>query len=163
MNGPTEPNFEDPTRQITRQVAPTDWERAELEAQSAPIVPREPLFPRKVLIGWALFALALYFGVKLAGIAIKEGFRAAVNTAAQSSDGKDIIFQSRNGKVTISRDKPNGSITIHTSGGPGKPSKTITIPGEAVTIQPPPKPPATATPPQVAPPVQPAKPTPAKR
>lgn len=122
MSKPTESNFDDPSPQITRQVAPTDWERAELEAQSAPIPPRERLFPRKVLIGWALFALALYFGVKVAGIAIKEGFKqAAIYTTGVETtpDNREVIYVTPNGKLTIIKDRKTGQITIRKSSGRG--------------------------------------------
>jgi hypothetical protein len=86
---------------------------------SEPVVPRERIFPRKVLIGWALFALAAYFGVHLIGSVIKSSVREAINTAAIEAEGtggnspaKEIIYQTPNGKITISRDHPGGPIRI---------------------------------------------------
>lgn len=149
---PNEPRFGEPQSDVTRQIAQADWERTELDAQSAPTPPRERLFPRKVLIGWALFALALYFGVTMVGRIFKETVKSAVVNAADQSGQKEIIFRTRNGHVTISRDKPNGSISITTSERPGHPSKTVIIPGEAVRV-----------PAQAAPAVPPALPAPEKR
>jgi hypothetical protein len=142
---PNAPRFGEPQSDVTRQITQADWERTELDAQSAPIPPRERLFPRKVLVGWALFALALYFGVTMVGRILKETVKSAVVNAADQSGQKDIIFRTRDGHVTISRDKPNGSISITTSERPGHPSKTVIIPGAAATIPPTPKPPTTVT------------------
>jgi hypothetical protein len=79
-----------------------------------PIV-RERVFPRHVLIGWALFALCLYFGVKVIGSVIKSSVREAINTASEmggNPPGKEIIYQTPNGKITITRDHPGGPIRI---------------------------------------------------
>ena len=97
---------------VTRQVAASDWNRPEIDLQAAPPVRRERLFPRKVLIGWALLALVVYFGVRIVSSVVKESVKQAVITAAQKSDTKEIIYRTPNGRITISRNKPNGSISI---------------------------------------------------
>jgi hypothetical protein len=96
------------------------WNPADMELPpSEPVVPRERIFPRKVLIGWALFALAAYFGVHLIGSVIKSSVREAINTATIEAGGaggnlpgKEIIYQTPNGKITITRDRRGGPITI---------------------------------------------------
>ena len=115
-SSPRDPRFDEPS--VTRQVEAADWSRAEIETSTEAPPPKERLFPRKVLIGWALFALALYFGVRIVGTVIRETVKGSVgeavrNTAAQSGD-KDVIYRSPNGKIIVTRNKPNGSITIST-------------------------------------------------
>jgi hypothetical protein len=110
-----DPRFDEPS--VTRQVEATDWSRAEIETSTQPPPPKERLFPRKVLIGWALFAVALYFGVRIIGTVIKETVKASVSEAVTNtarSGGKEIIYRSPNGKIVVSRDKPHGAITIST-------------------------------------------------
>jgi len=108
---PNDPRYDEPS--LTRQVAASDWSRAEIEAQEPP-PPRERLFSRKVLIGWALFAVALYFGVGIARTVIKESIKASISAVGeQIPRDKTTIYRTPNGKVTISRSK-NGSITIST-------------------------------------------------
>jgi hypothetical protein len=115
-SSPSDPRFDEPS--VTRQVAANDWARAEIETPAEPPPPKERLFPRKVLIGWALFAVALYFGVRIIGTVVKETVKTsvgeAVTNAAERSGDKEIIYRTPNGKITISRDKPNGAITIST-------------------------------------------------
>jgi hypothetical protein len=139
-----DPRYQQPV-DVTRQVAADDWNRAEIESLPENPPRRERIFPRKVLVGWALFALALYFGVRVVGTVIKESFRGAISTAVDNTGQKEIIYKTRNGKVTITRDQPTGGIRITTGDGQGRPSKTVEIPGSAATIPPPPKPPTTIT------------------
>ena len=113
---PGEPRFGEPSERATRQVAASDWNRAEIEAMPAPTTPRERLFSRKVMVGWALFAIVAYFGVQVAKTAVKASVRQAVEagtlTSTQTKDG--IVIETRNGtRVTIRRD------------GPGSPSVTV--------------------------------------
>jgi hypothetical protein len=109
---PNDPQFDEPS--ISRQVAAGDWARAEIESQPETPPPRERLFSRKVLIGWALFAVALYFGVGIARTVIKESIKSSISAVSdQIPRDKTTIYQTPNGKVTISRSK-NGSITIST-------------------------------------------------
>lgn len=144
-SSPNDPRYQQPA-DVTRQVAASDWNRAEIESPPDDLPKRERVFPRKVLIGWALFALALYFGVRVVGTVIKESFGGAVTTAVDKTGQKEIIYQTPNGRVTISRDQPHGGITITTAERPGRPSKTVVIPGVSATIPPPPpKPPTTIT------------------
>lgn len=113
-DSPNDPRFDEPPESVTRQVAASDWTRAEIEPVPEPSPPKERLFPRKVLIGWALFAVALYFGVRIIGTVIKESVKAAVSTAADQSRDREIIYRTPNGKITISRNKPDGNIIITT-------------------------------------------------
>ncbi|HEY3257464.1 MAG TPA: hypothetical protein VGJ64_01300 [Gemmatimonadaceae bacterium] len=112
---PEEPRFDQPPASTTRQVTPSDWSPTEIEPQPEVPPPRERLFPRKVLIGWALLALVVYFGVRIVSTVVKESVKQAVITAAQKSDTREIIYRTPNGRITISRNKPNGSITISRS------------------------------------------------
>jgi hypothetical protein len=83
-----------------------DWNRAEIEAIAAPVPAprRERLFSRKVMIGWALFAIAAYFGVQVAKSAVKASVRQAVESGTlKSTETEDgLILETRNGtRVTI--------------------------------------------------------------
>jgi hypothetical protein len=122
---PSEPRFDEAPESVTRQVVPSDWTHSEIESFPEPPPPRERLFPRKVLIGWALFAVALYFGVRIVGTVIKERVRQTVTSAARESRTKEIIYRTPNGRIIISRNKPNGSITI-TEGKPEAPPPPAT-------------------------------------
>lgn len=112
-DSPNDPRFDEPS--LTRQVAASDWARAEIEPlPEPPPPPRERLFSRKVLIGWALFAVALYFGVGIARTVIKESIKSSMAAVSeQIPRDKTTIYRTPNGKITISRSK-NGSITIST-------------------------------------------------
>jgi hypothetical protein len=133
-----EPRFDEPPASVTRQVAASDWNRTELEARPETPPPRERLFPRKVLIGWALLALVVYFGVRIVSTVVKESVKEAVTSAAQKSNTKEIIYRTPNGRITISRNKPNGSISISGSQPdvPGPPTPAATAAPRAPTAIP---------------------------
>ena len=127
----SDPRFDEPS--VTRQVAASDWSRAEIEPPTEPPPPKERLFPRRVLIGWALFAVAMYFGVRVVGAVIKESVKAAVASAkGEAPRDKDIIYRSPNGKLTVSRSSPNGPIIITTDKNVVRPTPT----GVTVTDRP---------------------------
>lgn len=109
------PRIEEPRTGVMPGAALNDWNRGDIELPQEPALPREPIFSRRVLIGWALFALVAYFGVHLIGSIIKTTVREAINTASEiggNPPGKEIIYQTPNGKITISRDHRGGPITI---------------------------------------------------
>jgi len=152
-----EPRFSETPDITTRQVAASDWNRAELEAMPAPAPPRERLFSRKVMIGWALFAIAAYFGVQVAKSAVKASVRQAVESgtlrsATQTKDG--MVIETPNGtRITIRRDRPGGpSVTVDDH----PPTATRTTTRTTVTV--PTKPTAKTTqttPPEAPPPIPP--------
>lgn len=114
---PGESRFGETPENPTRQVEASDWNRAEIEAMPAPARRRERLFSRKVMVGWALLAIAAYFGVQVAKSAVKASVRQAVESgtlrsATQTKDG--IVIETPNGtRVTIRRDRPGGpSVTV---------------------------------------------------
>ncbi|HYN81340.1 MAG TPA: hypothetical protein VES88_07550 [Gemmatimonadaceae bacterium] len=113
---PGEPRFGEPPEAATRQVAAGDWNRADIDAVPQPTPRRERLFSRKVMIGWALFAIAAYFGVQAATSAVKASVREAVRSGVLSSatQTKDrIVIETPDGKrVTISRKRPGPSAEI---------------------------------------------------
>lgn len=113
---PGEPRLDAPPEAVTRQVAAANWNRAAIEAVPQPTSRRERLFSRKVMIGWALFALAAYFGVQAATAAVKASVRDAVRSGVLSSatQTKDrIVIVTPDGKrVTISRKAPGPSVEI---------------------------------------------------
>ena len=113
---PGEPRFGERPEAVTRQVAAADWNRADIEALPQPAPRRERLFSRKVMIGWALFALAAYFGVQAATAAVKASVREAVRSGVLSSatETKDrIVIVTPDGKrVTISRKRPGPSVEV---------------------------------------------------
>jgi hypothetical protein len=107
-----EPRFDETPPSATRQVAASDWNRFEIDAQPEPPPLRERVFSRKVLIGWALFAVVIYFGVGVVRNVIRETVRASVAAAAdQIPRNSTTIYRTPNGKITISR-SPTGSIII---------------------------------------------------
>ena len=114
---PREPRFTETPDSTTRPVAASDWSRAEIEPMPAVAPPRERLFSRKVMIGWALLAIAAYFGVQVAKRAVKASVRQAVESgslrsATRTKDG--MVIETPNGtRITIHRDLPNGpSVTV---------------------------------------------------
>ena len=133
-----EPRFDETPPGATRQVAASGWNRPEIDLQPEPPVPRERLFPRKVLIGWALLALVVYFGVRIVSSVVKESVKQAVITAGQKSDTKEIIYRTPNGRITISRNKSNGSFSISGSQPdlPGHPTPAATAAPRAPTATP---------------------------
>ena len=126
----------------TRQVAASEWNRAEIEALPAPPAPRERLFSRKVMFGWALLAIAAYFGVQVAKSAVKASFRQAVESGTiKSTETKDgLIIETRNGtrvtirggrdgdpSVIVDRQRPTGTRTTTTR------RTTVTTPARPTT------------------------------
>lgn len=99
-----------------------DWgHEAALAPVAQPPVRRERLFSRKVLVGWALVTLALYFGVRAVGTAVKDSIRASV-ASRTSTHGP--------GRVTIIL--PNGRKIVIDNPGPAAPS----TPAKAGTVPP---------------------------
>jgi hypothetical protein len=144
-----EPRLSETPDSTTRQVVASDWNRAEIEAMPAPARPRERLFSRKVMIAWALFAIAAYFGVQVAKRAVKASVRQAVETgtlrsATRTKDG--MVIETPSGtRITIRRDIPGGpSITVDDH----PPTVTRTTTRTTVTT---PTTPAARTPPAAAP------------
>jgi len=138
-SSPNEPRYREPA-DVTRQISASDWNRAEIESPPDDLPKRERVFPRKVLIGWALFALALYFGARVVGTVIKESFSGAVSTAVDNTGHKEIIYQTPNGRVTIRRTH-GGAIEISKAQpGTAKPPTTVTVEPNGVTITQPPVP-----------------------
>ncbi len=142
-----EPRFSETPDSITRQVVASDWHRAEIEPMPAPARPRERLFSRKVMIGWALFAIAAYFGVQVAKSAVKASVRQAVESgtlrsATRTKDG--MVIQTRNGtRITIRRDRPGGpSVTVDEE----TPTATRTTTTTRTTVTTPTKPTAETSP-----------------
>lgn len=143
---PGEAQFDRTPETATRQVAASDWNRAEIEAQPEPSPPRERLFSRKVLIGWALFAIAAYFGVQIAVSALKISFEEAVNSGLVESATRTkdrIVIQTPNGtRISIGRERPGGPAVIVTPAGPGIPIPPVTPTGAAGPANAPAAPPA---------------------
>lgn len=135
---PGEPRFDETPETATRQVAASEWNRADIEAAPQPIRRRERLFSRKVMIGWALFAIAAYFGVQAATTAVKASVREAVRSGVLSSatQTKDrIVIETPDGKrVTISRKRPGPSVEIIRT----EPTTPTATEGAAAKVHPPP-------------------------
>ena len=115
-SSPNDPRFDEAPESVTRQAAAGDWTQSEIEPLPEPPPPRERLFSRKVLIGWALFAVAIYFGVSVLRTVIKESIKSSLSAATeQIPREKTTIYRTPNGKITISR-SPSGAITISRDG-----------------------------------------------
>lgn len=148
----------------TRQLAASDWNRAEIEAMPVPAQPRprERLFSRKVMFGWALLAIAAYFGVQVAKSAVKASFRQAVEAGTiKSTETKDgLIIETRNGtRVTIHggrNGEPSVIVDRQTPGG----TRTTTTRRTTVTT---PTRPTNETSPATVPEAPPLPPEPKKR
>jgi hypothetical protein len=98
-----------------------EWNRNYIEAQAKPVVAREPVFRKKVLITWALATLAVYMTVKVVGVAIKESFKqAAVYTTGVETtpDNRQVIYVTPNNKLMIVKNRQTGEITIKKIRGP---------------------------------------------
>jgi hypothetical protein len=116
MSDPSnQPRIDEPRTGVMPGAAFSDLNPSDIELppSEAPIK-REPIFSRRVLIGWALVALIAYFGLHLMGNVIRSTVRETVTAAREggNSPAKQIIYQSKNGKLTISRDYPGGPIRI---------------------------------------------------
>ena len=131
MTGPPEHQAEE--REIVASAASPEWNRAEMERapEAGPPVRRERVFSPKVLIGWALFTLVMYFGIRFVGTVVKETVREAVVSSRRAST------PGSKGNVVIVL--PNGKrITIHTDNRRG-PTVTVTEapPVAKVPVRPP--------------------------
>ena len=112
-----ETRYDDPQSIAMReQLAQSELYDAALLAQPESIpVKRERVFPRKVLVGWALATAAVYFGFQVAKIAIKEAFKqAAVYTTGVETtpDNREVIYTTPNGKLIITKNRQTGQIVI---------------------------------------------------
>jgi hypothetical protein len=99
-----------------------EWNRNYIEAKAEPVVARQPIFRKKVLITWALVTLAAYATVKLAGVAIKESFKqAAVYTTGVETtpDNREVIYVTPDNKFVITKNRQTGEITFKKVRGPG--------------------------------------------
>lgn len=116
------------------------WNRDYIEAQAKPVVAREPIFRKKVLITWALATLAVYMTVKVVGVAIKESFKqAAVYTTGVETtpDKRDVIYVTPNNKFMITKNRQTGEITFKKIRGPADlPGATATRPAPATPASP---------------------------
>ena len=167
---PGEPRFSETPDSTTKYIGASDWNRAEIEAMPAPAPSRERLFSRKVMIAWALAAIAAYAGVQVAKTAVKASFRQAVEsgsiTSTQTKDG--MVIETRNGtRITIRGDRTGGpSVTVDKETPTATRTETrtiITTPNGRATITTPTRPTTpTANPtpepaPGAPPPIPPAK------
>lgn len=141
MTNPNDPQFAEPHTQVGPYADPGYWNAADIEPAPAAPLKRERIFPRKVLIGWALATAAVYFGIQVAKVAIKEAVKqAAVYTTGVETtpDNREVIYTTPNGKMVITKDRETGQITIR------KRSNTHPIPPRTPT-------PATGAPTRVTP------------
>jgi hypothetical protein len=118
--------FENPAERVVSDTPPAtdEWSGRSIDARPEYPVKRERLFPRKVLIGWALVALAAYFGVRIASTVFKETMKSAVMSGATTTRTKDgVVIQTPNGtRIRIGRERgPRGPSIIVTPGSPAKP------------------------------------------
>lgn len=122
--------FDNPAERVVADTPPAtdEWRDRSIDARPEYPVKRERLFPRKVLIGWALVALAAYFGVRLASTVVKETVRSAVMSGATTTRTKDgVVIQTPNGtRITIGRERAGGPSVIVTPGGPARPIPPVT-------------------------------------
>jgi hypothetical protein len=118
------------------------WSYAEMQPDSGDRpVRRERVFPRKVLVGWALLALVVYFGVRLVTTVAKESVREAIKSrtepASSNTAGKIVIVLPNGERITINRDRSART-------GPpvsGAPRATPAANAPAAPQLPPPRPP----------------------
>jgi hypothetical protein len=115
------------------------WGNEELESPppSAPPIRREPVLPRKALFAWALFALAMYFGVRLIGTIVKESSREAIMSGVHERGSKGrgpLTIILPDGKRVIVTKGPNGKIVI-TKEGPEPPLPPPNAPQSSPVVQ----------------------------
>jgi hypothetical protein len=144
MTGPPEHQAEE--REIAASAASPEWNRAEMERapEANPPVRRERVFSPKVLIGWALFTLVMYFGIHFVGTVVKETVRQAVVSSRRASTPGpkgDVVIVLPNGKrITIHTDNRRGPTVSVTETPPaGKAPVTATPPtgkGPATEVPP---------------------------
>jgi hypothetical protein len=149
--------YDDPASiEMKQQLLESELYNASLAAApEAPPVKRERVFPRKVLIGWALATAAIYFGVQIAKVAIKQAFKqAAVYTTGVETtpDNREVIYTTPNGKLIITKNRETGQIVIKKA----QNGHEIVI-GKPIPPVAPPTPPPVPVPPKPATPEPPTK------
>ncbi len=128
----------------------------EIPAKEPPYV-KEPLFSKKVLIGWALGTLVVWFGFTVIVPAIVQSVKSAIVNTVPDADGTRTIV-TRNGTTITIKSGPDGGITVDRKGrGTAAP-----LPPEPVTPVEPVEPrepgaAATAEPVKVSPPSRPTE------
>ena len=166
---PSEPRPTEALPSATRQVQAADWNRAEAEIEAlsapAPAPRRERLFSRKVMIGWALFALAAYVGVQVAKSAVKASVRQAVESgrlkSTQTEDG--LILETRNGTRVTIRNGRSGDPSVTVDRQTPSVTRTTTTTRPTVTTPTKPTPPTTEASPAIVPEAPPIPPEAKKR
>lgn len=112
---------------------------------------REPLFSRKVLIGWALLTLGLYFGVRMVKDVINQSVRESVRVSgarganapgAKSRPGRVVIMLPNGKRITIDGNGaevslPDAPPTLPAQKAEPAPSATPAVPAPKGTELPP--------------------------
>jgi hypothetical protein len=114
----------------------------------APYV-REPLFSKRVMIGWAIGTLLVWFGLTVIAPAVVESIKQAV-VSSGPPDGTTRIIRTRNGTTITIKGGPDGGITVDRSGRGGEPVQStrtvITVPAVPSAGEPAPAPEPAAPP-----------------
>ena len=93
-------------------------EPAALEPVAAPdpaTYKKEPLFSKRVMIGWALGTLVVWFGLTVIVPAIVESVKTAIVNSVPDEHGTRTIV-TRNGTTITIRKGPDGGITVDRKG-----------------------------------------------
>ena len=129
---------------------PAPFEQA--PAADPVVYKKEPLFSRRVLIGWALGTLVVWFGLTVIVPAIVESVKTAIVSSVPDEQGTRTIV-TRNGTTITIRKGPDGGITVDRRG-PGSAAPAAPEPVTPVIPAKPAEPAAGAT-------AEPAPPAPA--
>ena len=79
--------------------------------EPAPYV-KEPLFSKRVMFGWAMGTLVVWFALTVIVPAIVQSVVRAVTTSVASDDDGVTTIQTKRGIITITKDA-EGRITVH--------------------------------------------------
>jgi len=154
MTDPRQQRLDEKT--ITPGIVPDVHEAmplAPVDTAPTPYV-REPLFSKKVLAGWALGTLMVWFAITVVVPEIVRSVKAEVRTRMaepETNTPGEKVIETPAGRITIRRDAA-GTIVVERSapgGGQATPIVTVTTPQAA------PAPPAPVAPPPVVPPPSP--------
>jgi hypothetical protein len=105
---------------------------------------KEPLFSKRVLIGWAVGTLVVWFGLTVIVPAVVQSIKAAV-VSSVPEDGDTRVIRTRNGTTITIKGGPDGGITVDrggrgSAGGATTTRTVIAVPVEPTAGQPAPVP-----------------------
>ena len=125
-------------------------DRGYVEPADDPVYVKEPLFSKKVLFGWGIATLIVWFAFTFIVPAVVQSVKAAIETSmgTPGTNSRTVIQTPDGGTVTIIRTKSGVTVDRKGPGEATAPAPTVVVPAPVVIRRPDAAGAATAAPPQ---------------